>query len=184
MFHSSSEADLFKLLLQADHLADQENSIPYLWDPQSLETETYLQSIEQDWPEDIVADYETIAPSLNKALNITPTDLLLDRFSGIPESIVHHILTHVKFTGLELLSISEQLLYCVQDLFPGWAIEDLQVLARPYAYAFRSGSGVTPASPQTPPHSIEAIEWSKLSDLEQIRLCFQISKAALEQEQA
>jgi hypothetical protein len=30
--------------------------------------------------------------------------------------------------------------------------------------------------------SPEAIEWDKLSDLEQIRLCFQLSKVALESE--
>jgi hypothetical protein len=181
MFHSSPEADLLKLLLQANHLPDQEGSTPYHWDPRSLETEAYLQSLEQAWPEDIVADYAAIAPTLHKALKISPISsttsdtLLIEQFPGIPQAIVQHIMAQVKGTGLELLSLAEQLLHCVQDLFPGWGIEDLQVLARPYAYAFRSGA------PSIASRSAEeAIEWNKLSDMEQIRLCFQLSKAALE----
>jgi hypothetical protein len=193
MFHSSPESDLLKLLLQANHLPDQTGSAPYDWDPQSSETEAYLQSLEQAWPEDIVADYETIAPTLNKALDLTtnlttvtaPTlkTMVIDRFPGIPQSIVDHILTQIKQSGLELLTLSDQLLHCIQDLFPGWAIEDLQVLARPYAYAFRSSSPSIPTTPmaeRSSQGSPEAIEWNKLSDLEQIRLCFQLSKVALE----
>jgi hypothetical protein len=183
MFHSSPEADLLKLLLQANDLPDQESPTPYHWDPQSLETEAYLQSLEQAWPEDIVADYGTIVPTLNQALNLTtvtpvPLDtMMINPFPGMPQLIVEHILNQVKRTGLELLSLPDQLLHCVQDLFPGWAIEDLQVLARPYAYAFRSS---VPSMPSQ--RSPEAIEWDKLSDLEQIRLCFQLSKVALESE--
>jgi len=189
MFHSSPESDLLKLLLQSNHLPDQTESAPYDWDPQSSETEAYLQSLEQAWPEDIVADYETIAPTLNKALNLTAVTVptlkmrVIDRFPGIPQSIVDHILTQIKQSGLELLTLSDQLLHCIQDLFPGWAIEDLQVLARPYAYAFRSSSPSIPTTPmaeRSSQGSPEAIEWNKLSDLEQIRLCFQLSKVALE----
>ncbi|MFZ9740042.1 MAG: hypothetical protein ACO3EZ_18810 [Prochlorotrichaceae cyanobacterium] len=177
MFNWSPDAELLKRLLNSD----QENFTPYIWDPFSPETEAYLQSLEQSWPEDIVADYAAIVPSFQKALNLVPEQLVsesqeasLPNFPGIPQPVLQHILAKAKATSLEVLALPEQLLECVQELFPRWSIEDLQVVARPYAYAFRNSAQ---GSPTTPPP--EAIEWDQLSDLEQIRLCFQVSKAIL-----
>ncbi|MEY2979649.1 MAG: hypothetical protein ACO3NK_16665 [Prochlorotrichaceae cyanobacterium] len=177
MFHLSPDAELLKLLLDSD----QENLTPYIWDPFSPETEAYIQSLEQAWPADIVADYAAIVPSFQKALNLVPEQLVSESqaaslqnfFSGVPQPVLQHILAKAKTASLEVLALPEQLLECVQELFPRWSVEDLQVVARPYAYAFRnSEQGSLTAPPET-------IEWDQLSDLEQIRLCFQVSKAIL-----
>ncbi len=62
----------------------------------------------------------------------------------------------------------EKLLNCVQPLFSHRFREDLQVFARPIAYAMRGS--------QTPPQK----NWTELSESEQIRLTLTIAKVALE----
>jgi hypothetical protein len=173
-FGDSAEMDLLQYLHQSDH---DTFPVPYIWDPQSIETEAYLQALEDQWPEDIQADLENLAPTLNQVLGLTPLcslSQLQEQFPTVPEAILTHILGRVNCTGLHLLSLREQLLYCIQDLFPRWTIEDLLVLARPYAYAFRS------ADPHTPPIDPKTADWETLEDFDCIRLCCAVAKVVLE----
>ncbi|MFZ4667497.1 MAG: hypothetical protein ACOYME_13810 [Prochlorotrichaceae cyanobacterium] len=179
-----AEADLLKQLLNSCSSDDTVAHPPYIWDPQSLETEAYLQSLEQNWSDVPVPPFSTIASSIDRLWakvetaatpqENTPVLRLKTRFPHLPEPCLAHILQQVKTIGLETLSLRDQLLQCVQDLFPSWDLEDLQVVARPYAYAMRSFSSET-----DPSADLVTVEWHYLSDLEQISLCLAAAKAAL-----
>lgn len=68
----------------------------------------------------------------------------------------------------------EQLVDCVQPLLTDWTTDDLQVFARPVAFAMRS------QAPQLPnPES-----WSALSPVEQARYTLQVAQYALKVAQA
>ena len=173
-----------------------ETHSPYIWDPQSPETEAYISSLEQSFDQAIDQNptaaenlsFATIAPHLDRLWArvesqmppvVEPTaPALKNLFPHFPKSWLDHILKQAETIGLESLSLTEQLLQCVQDLFPGWNVEDLQVIARPYAFAMRSFS---PAADLTT--DLSAAEWEHLSDLEQIRLSLAVAKAALHDRQ-
>lgn len=80
------------------------------------------------------------------------------------EAIAQQAQNNFQETSLEL----EKLLNCVQPLFSHWFREDLQVFARPIAYAMRG----TQTLPQK--------NWTELTESEQIRLTLAIAKVALE----
>ena len=179
-----AEADLLQHFLEHCSSDDTVAPYPYIWDPQSLETEAYLQSLEKNWADVPVPSWSTIAPSIDRlwakldmAAPLKESHLLRlkGRFPHLPESCLAHILEQVKTIGLETLSLRDQLLQCVQDLFPNWDVEDLQVIARPYAYAMRSLSSRTDPSAE-----LVSVEWHYLSDLEQISVCLAVAKAALQ----
>ncbi|MEM8640902.1 MAG: hypothetical protein AAGG51_19105 [Cyanobacteria bacterium P01_G01_bin.54] len=65
----------------------------------------------------------------------------------------------------------EQLVDCVQPLLADWSIEDLQVFARPMAFAMRGASTPPEPDPQ---------DWSALSRVEQARYTLQVARYALQ----
>jgi hypothetical protein len=72
----------------------------------------------------------------------------------------------------------EQLVACVRDALPSLAEEDLQVLARPMAYAMRDeASNVT----ESVLAATRALDWAALSEIEQARLGLTIAYEALSQ---
>lgn len=66
---------------------------------------------------------------------------------------------------------TEQLVACVQDLLPNWGVDDLLVLARPVAYAMRSGEQ----------QAIPSQDWERLSEVEQAKVSLAIAHYALTQ---
>lgn len=71
----------------------------------------------------------------------------------------------------------EQLVYCVQSILPTWGEEDLQVLARPLAYAMRGGEH--PSATDRLLETVRPVEWGALSDIEKARLSLTIADYAL-----
>jgi hypothetical protein len=74
-------------------------------------------------------------------------------------------------------SASEKLVACVQALLPSWEVDDLLVLARPFAYAMRSSE----------PHTLTSLirdfeerDWANLSEIEQAKITLAIADYALQ----
>ncbi|TVR15758.1 MAG: hypothetical protein EA395_01010 [Phormidium sp. GEM2.Bin31] len=97
---------------------------------------------------------------------------LCERFGvRVPTSVLKRLCDLAKQTCPEQ-SLLERLVGCVGELLPQWATEDLQVLARPLAYAMRGQS-------QMPP--LDDRPWDDLSNLEQARLSLVMAQVALQQ---
>jgi hypothetical protein len=95
---------------------------------------------------------------------------LARKFATVPAAMLAQIAaqaTQIAKTSTELL---DQLTTCVQSVLPEWALEDLQVLARPMAYAMR-GDGAEPTTK----------DWAELSATEQAKLTLAIAHYALKQ---
>ena len=73
-------------------------------------------------------------------------------------------------------SLADQMVECVLDILPQWDEEDLQVLARPLAYAMRDAD----------PEGVELVMatqrlWAELSEIEQARVGLAVARYAISQ---
>lgn len=74
------------------------------------------------------------------------------------------------------LSMGEQLVQCVQSVLPTWESDDLSVMARPFAYAMRSGE---PQGVQSAIDSTNNRDWAVLSEIEKAKVSLTIAYYAL-----
>jgi hypothetical protein len=155
----------------------------YPWQPS--QARDYFIAQQSFWPEDWLADGELArrgqvllqamhqgwqALSLGQQLR----QALAERFVTVPVGWLEKICDDAaRFVG-EQVTETERLIACVQGCLVNWSIEDLQILARPYAYAMR-GSQVESTQDER--------AWVELSALEQAKLSFAIAKAALQMAQ-
>lgn len=79
---------------------------------------------------------------------------------------------------LSQMSLAEQLVQCVHHLSPDWAKEDLQVLARPYAFAMR-GNPTESTLVGADGLNSGVGSWTELSDIERARVSLAIARYAL-----
>lgn len=176
-----AEWDLLDCLFPEDLL--------YPWNPYTVEAEAYF--LEQDakdafgmvFTEEELADRsERFMGQINQVWSSTRLQTsLLQRFSPqIPDELLNRLVrvaTHItEQVSLQSLSLADQLVHCVQELLPQWSEEDLQVLARPFAYAMR---GAEMDAGKSNPAIMEATSWSELSEIEQARTCFGVARYAL-----
>ncbi len=162
---------------------------PYPWNPAEPQTQTYLEALEMELmaEEEAAAVLAADAPdwlerleNLSRLVNwdamssaTVVRESLRQKFGAVPLSWLDDIAR----SALELclsphreqakLSPTERLVYCVLPLFPNWAAEDLQVLARPFAYAMRSGESALA--------NIHVQNWQGLSDIEKARVSLAIA---------
>lgn len=172
--------------LQKDFLItvmESETSI-YPWEPSQTETEDYFAQQQQDFPLDNIlaaAELETKSASLFSHLDQCWQSLaqaeiikqgLIDRFRGVPSAWLDAIATTAQEIHQQSYSLQDKLVNCVQSLLNQWSEEDLQVLARPLAYAMRGSE---------PEEQTFTGVWENLSSVEQARWSLAIAKAALQQ---
>jgi hypothetical protein len=174
------------------------DEIAYPWNPADPESEMYFEAIEADLELEELTD-EALATKTpmwaaqleqiwqgvdgKKSQESSTIEQLKATISGkfadlVPmdwlEAIAHQA-SKIHISGQELkpLSLTEQLVQCVQTVLPDLAREDLQVLARPYAFAMRGN----------PSESIlagaENCQWTELSDIERARVGLAIARYAL-----
>lgn len=176
-----AEWDLLDCLFPEDLL--------YPWNPYTVEAEAYF--LEQDakdafgmvFTEEELADRsERFMGQINQVWSSTRLQTsLLQRFSPqIPDELLNRLVRvatrMTEQVSLQSLSLADQLVHCVQELLPQWSEEDLQVLARPFAYAMR---GAEMDAGKSNPAIMEATSWSELSEIEQARTCFGVARYAL-----
>lgn len=193
---SQVELDFLAALLEVEDAS-------YPWNPADRESEAYFCGLEQQflnddlWEEeeltkrsqDFYSQLDTlwseVSMNSDSHINISQSvltnlqDTLQAAFASVvPQSwlnMIAHKATEI-FTSQQ--SIGEQLIQCVQDVLPTWGAEDLLVLARPYAYAMRSGES---QNPQAVMSKFGNREWTALSEVEQAKISLAISYYALTQ---
>ena len=180
----SVNAELLQNVLEAELHDD----AIYPWNP----GEAYFQSLEQSVPEVELTEAESSAfftrlealwqaSAVSEAViqsdtrshvqvTLPDTSVLLDRLSEraiqVPQTVLNSIASRAAQLIESQLSTLDKLVEAVQESLPQWDVEDLQVMARPYAYAMRGKEAELP----------ETQDWEELSELEQGRLAMAIAR--------
>lgn len=185
---ANAEIELLQLLL--------ETQASYPWNPAEPGTEQFYGRLEQElaaagWSdEDLEAPAQALALQLEQlweiqsatATSVSPVletlydDLSSQLESRVPSPFLQQIIDKAQLLLLSQRSMIDQLVQCVEDVLPDWSAEDLQVLARPYAFAMRDGE---PEVLEAALRSIRCAAWTELSGIEQARLSLAIARYAI-----
>ncbi len=193
-FQAQAELELLQLMLQDDH------PLIYPWNPAAPEAEAYFEALEQEvlqvgWTtDDFVGSGQVLANTLNQVwaeldgTTVAPvaisspttsaTTVLRQFAAQVPQQMIDTIVQRAQQLVSSNLSLADQMVQCVQSCLPSWAEEDLQVLARPYAFAMR---GADPETLESTLRSMRCAAWADLSGIEQARLSLAIARYALDQ---
>ncbi|MEG5000752.1 hypothetical protein [Microcoleus sp. B4-D4] len=173
---SQTEMELLATIVQTD--------VAYPWNPAQLESESYWADLEQEFSlsdsfsdSDIALKSGVLFAQLEQVwLSSALQKSLGDKFAGVPEDFLTRIAQSVQNATVKYQSLADQMVECVLNILPQWAEEDLQVLARPLAYAMREGdsSGVEAAVETKRP-------WAQLSEIEQARVGLTVARYAISQ---
>jgi hypothetical protein len=166
------EQDLLRAILTPD-------SQPYPWQPE--DAASYLDRLAaagealsiteaeatQGW-QALAAQLATLVPDLEGGTAGSVAEALAQRFGEcLPPRLIEQISGQAQRVGLTAgQPLLEQLLACVREAFADWDEADLQVLARPLAYAMRG----QPERLETALQASRSADWDSLSPLEQVRL--------------
>lgn len=182
-----TELDFLATLLEAEDET-------YPWSPADEAAEAYFQELEQQFTLDDALETEIaarsqsfynqldhlwaeFAPSQSVVTNIQET-LKTTYAASVPQNWLNAIAQKATEIFSTQASMGEQLVQCVQAVLPTWEVEDILVLARPYAYAMRS---CEPQNVTSIVHNLENREWTALSEIEQAKVTLAISYCALQQ---
>ncbi|MBD2353407.1 hypothetical protein H6G41_02010 [Tolypothrix sp. FACHB-123] len=163
------ESEAYFCALEQQFLSDE------LWEEEQLtmRSQDFYRQLDALWPEDAIPSH----PKSN--INQTLFANLQAAFAAaVPQEWLNNIAQKATEIFNSQQSLGEQLVECVQGVLPTWGAEDLLVLARPYAYAMRSGE---PQNPRSVINKFENKEWTSLSDVEQAKVSLAISYYALTQ---
>ncbi|MBW4516706.1 MAG: hypothetical protein KME11_15970 [Timaviella obliquedivisa GSE-PSE-MK23-08B] len=179
-FQSQAEIELLRQILQ--------EQASYVWDPASLTAASYFADLEQEvlnagWTtEDLTEQGQIFATHLEQVWATVPATngLAADVFqrfaTQVPQRLLNIIIQRAQQVASANLSLADQLVQCVQDILPSWDTDDLQVLARPFAYAMR---GSESESLESVLKSVHCTDWDDLSSIEQARLSLAVARYTL-----
>lgn len=186
-FQAQAELELLQLVLQ-------DSPSCYPCNPAEPEAEAYFAALEQQvfeagWlEEDFAAPAKALAMQLDQIWSALPAASSADRIlnteffqrfaNQIPTQLLNKIVQQAQQMFTSNLSLADQLVHSVQDCLPNWGEEDLQVLARPFAYAMR---GSETEMLEVALRSVRCAEWAELSSIEQARLSLAIARYAIDQ---
>lgn len=177
-------------LLQALCLDDQ---AIYPWNPIVQESKAFFAELEvsgldiPNWSESEVAarsqQFFARLGSLWESVSLVPVGVIeaLERqfADRVPVAILQAIANKAQQVVSTPGSLADRLIECTQTVMSQLPVEDLQVLARPFAYAMR-GSEADSLLEATL-SKVRPVDWTELSDLEQARLSLAIAHYTLEQ---
>jgi hypothetical protein len=158
--------------------------IAYPWNPADSASETFFAELEQgfsldDWQDaEIAGRSQTFFAHLDQLWSTNSLQTTLtQKFGAIPQAFLIAIARQAQQVADASNSLADQLVQCVQEILPGWAAEDLQVLARPLAYAMRGQSDAVESTLK----SIRPVEWTELSETEQAKMSLAVARYAIDQ---
>ncbi|KST62010.1 hypothetical protein [Mastigocoleus testarum] len=192
---SPTDLELLSTLLEAE-----DNSYP--WNPADENSEEYFCEVEKQfvmqdvleeeitersrsfynrldnlWSQNFNTSYYKCKTKSSVVINLKES--LLSAFSAnVPQEWLEKIALEATNTFKSRESLGEQLVKCVQAVLPEWAAEDLNVMARPYAFAMRDGE--TPST-KSALKSLNERKWSALSEVEQARVSLMVAYQALQE---
>ena len=170
------EMELLATIVQTD--------VAYPWNPAQLESESYLTALEEEFAlsdsfsdSDIAQKSQVLFAQLEQVwLTTALQKSLREKFARVPQDFLARIAQSVQNATVKYQSLADQMVECVLDILPQWAEEDLQVLARPLAYAMREvdSEGAQLLMPTRRP-------WAQLSEIEQARVSLAVARYAISQ---
>jgi hypothetical protein len=192
-FQAQAELELLQLILQEHTLYSN-----YPWNPAEPEAEAYFADLEREvlatgWAEENFAIAgQSLATTLDQMwASVLPTAAvqesvsysisteLFQQIAGqIPQQLLERIIQQARQVLATNLSLAEQLVVCAKEVLPAWGEDDLQVLARPFAYAMR---GAETEMLEAALRSVRYAAWTELSGIEQARLSLAIARYAIAQ---
>ncbi|MEG5038839.1 MULTISPECIES: hypothetical protein [unclassified Microcoleus] len=173
---TQAQMELLATIVQTD--------VAYPWNPAQLESESYLTALEQEFAlsdsfsdSDITLKSQVLFSQLEQVwLTTALQKSLREKFARVPQDFLASIAQSVQNATVKYQSLADQMVECVLDILPQWAEEDLQVLARPLAYAMRdvdSEGGELVMATKRP--------WAQLSEIEQARVSLAVARYAISQ---
>jgi hypothetical protein len=196
-----AELELLQIIFEMEEM-EAEEAIAYPYRPSDPQADSYFEALEQEilatgWSMDDLTEQGRILSdrveqlwstfpaaieneSVEFAAESTIADVLsttlFQRFATrAPRQLLQGIAQKARQVAAQELSLAEQLVLCVQDCLPNWGAEDLQVFARPLAFAMRSPETEVESALQ----SIRSASWADLSEIEQARLSLVIARYAI-----
>lgn len=173
---TQTQMELLATIVQTD--------VAYPWNPAQLESESYLSALEQEFTlldsftdSDIAEKSQVLFAQLEQVWLTTALQKSLgEKFARVPQDFLARIAQSVQNATVKYQSLADQMVECVLDILPQWAEEDLQVLARPLAYAMRDAD----------PEGVELVMatqrlWAELSEIEQARVGLAVARYAISQ---
>ena len=173
---TQAQMDLLATIVQTD--------VAYPWNPAQLESESYLTALDQEFAlsdsfsdSDIAQKSQVLFAQLEQVwLTTALQKSLREKFARVPQDFLARIAQSVQNATVKYQSLADQMVECVLDILPQWAEEDLQVLARPLAYAMREvdseGAQLVMAAKRP---------WAQLSEIEQARVSLAVARYAISQ---
>jgi hypothetical protein len=173
---TQAQMDLLATIVQTD--------VAYPWNPAQLESESYLTALDQEFAlsdtfsdSDIAQKSQVLFAQLEQVwLTTALQKSLREKFARVPQDFLTRIAQSVQNATVKYQSLADQMVECVLDILPQWAEEDLQVLARPLAYAMRDvdseGAQLVMATRRP---------WAQLSEIEQARVSLAVARYAISQ---
>ncbi|CAA9364319.1 hypothetical protein AVDCRST_MAG84-3706 [uncultured Microcoleus sp.] len=173
---TQAQMELLATIVQTD--------VAYPWNPAQLESESYLAALEQEFAlsdsfsdSDIAQKSQVLFAQLEQVWLATALQKSLrEKFARVPQDFLARIAQSVQNATVKYQSLADQMVECVLDILPQWAEEDLQVLARPLAYAMRDvdseGAELVMATRRP---------WAELSEIEQARVSLAVARYAISQ---
>lgn len=190
---ADAECDLLHVLLDENQrgVFDTNHDAIYPWNPAAPEAEAFFAELENEcetvgWT---TAAFASAAEALSQTMDtlwatvaasapsIPLPEAALQEFQ-IPQSLLNTIIQRAQQVIESNLSLADQLVQCVRDVLPSLADEDLQVLARPYAFAMRGSATETL---EVALRTMRCAAWTELSGIEQARLSLAIARYAIAQ---
>ncbi|MBE9212748.1 hypothetical protein IQ247_08590 [Plectonema cf. radiosum LEGE 06105] len=195
---SQIEVDLLATLLEPE-----DNTYP--WNLYEENTQAYFNQLEEQFPMQALLDeeldtrceafhnqldalwskVETSAHyncNTNQAVAVKLQKNLQKEFcNSMPKDWINLIAQKAAEIFNAKQSITEQLIECVQAVLPSLEVDDIMVLARPLAYATRSGSHTKVESTLANYNQEDNREWAALSEIEQAKVGLAIAYHALNQ---
>ena len=173
---TQAQMELLATIVQTD--------VAYPWNPAQLESESYLADLDQEFAlfdsfsdSDIAQKSQVLFAQLEQVwLATTLQKSLGEKFARVPQDFLARIAKSVQNATFKYQSLADQMVECVLDILPQWDEEDLQVLARPLAYAMRDAD----------PEGVELVMatqrlWAELSEIEQARVGLAVARYAISQ---
>lgn len=173
---TQAQMELLATIVQTD--------VAYPWNPAQLESESYLTALEEEFAlsdsfsdSDIAQKSQVLFAQLEQVwLTTALQKSLREKFARVPQDFLTRIAQSVQNATVKYQSLADQMVECVLDILPQWAEEDLQVLARPLAYAMREvdseGAQLVIAARRP---------WAQLSEIEQARVSLAVARYAISQ---
>lgn len=164
------------------------NEDSYLWNPHDPTAAAYLDKLEATFEADASAgdgfdsQWHRLAQQAEQLWSSSTPDLaerLNQQFSTrMPATVLTRLATKAQAVSGSSQALMDQLVACVQDVMVSWDAGDLQVMARPLAYAMRDRHEQSPIDRMI--GSVREADWDSLSDVERARLTLAASRYALD----